>query len=99
MSFRISSSRQEAFAYEGLEVQVDWRVPTAVEVEQFFGGKKENSELFRTFVIQAASADVDGWLEGVGPDVVLATPGMYTLVSDVAKAIVDSCFLTPVQKN
>lgn len=78
---------------------VEWKVPTAEDAEAVFADKKSNSEIFKAFVISASTEAIEGWADGVDAETVVQTPGLFSLVGDAAKAIVDSCFLTPAGKN
>lgn len=97
--FSISKERTVSLGYKGLNVEVFFRVPNAVEAEEMFKKEKSNTSIFADFVTMVISEDIDGWADGVDAQTVLETPGLYAVVKDTAVEIVNATFLTSVEKN
>ena len=95
----LSRKRSADIPFMGVNVRVEYVVPTALEVEENIKGNSKDSEIFEAFVMKVSCPDIEGWQNGVGAKDVLSAPGTYSLVNKAALGIVQSAFLTEAEKN
>lgn len=99
----ISLKREEKKQYSFAEALVDvrFRIPTAVEAEEILDPKNlpKDSEVFKRFVVEIKSSDVEGWEKGVDAVEVVDLPGTFSLVHVVAFDIVGTIRIDATQKK
>ena len=95
----LSRKKTADIPFMGVNVSVEFIVPSAIEVEEHIKGTQKDSQIFESFVTKISSPDIEGWQSGVGPKIVLEAPGTFSLVNKVALEIVQSAFLTEAEKN
>lgn len=95
----ISIERVKSYSPENApEVVVTYKVPTAEDFEQIIREKPGDCEVFNEFVISLEGlTDSDGKV--IDPKEVTKTPGTWSLVTGVAKAIIEAATLGPDAKN
>ena len=95
----LSKRKSAEILFMGETVEVEYVVPTALDVEEHIKGSTKDSSVFEAFVTKVSSSGIDGWQNGVGAKAVLEAPGTYSLVNKVALEIVQSAFITEAEKN
>lgn len=93
----LSKTRTITLEFKDALVEVTFRIPTAADLEDLSG--KKNSYIFEKMVDKVCSPDIEGWVSGVSARVVLDAPGVYSVVSETAKAVLESAFLEKDLKN
>ena len=88
-------------SFMGVDVIVEFNVPTAEEVETTIRGNKDikDSDLFKAFTVLVRSSEIEGWKVGLAPDAVVVLPGTFPLVTKVAMEIMQTAFLSESEKN
>lgn len=97
VTFKREETRQYSFA-EAL-IDVTYRVADAPEAEEALTEKWKNTDVFKKFVTQVKSAEVEGWEKGVTGEEVISLPGTYGLVTIVTFDIVKSMRIEAQRKN
>ena len=97
----LSRTKTVTVPFMGIEVMVEFNVPTAEEVETVIRGNKDlkDTDLFKAFVTTVMASEIEGWGEGIKADAVTTLPGTYPLVNKVALEIMNSAFITDDEKN
>ena len=88
----ISIKREEKRQYSSPEalVEVNYRVPDAAEAEAVVSDQWPDTKIFKKFVTDVRSSDIEGWESGIKPEEVEKTPGVLSLIHIVAVDIVNS---------
>ena len=97
----LSRTKTVSIPFMGADVLVEFKVPTAEDVESVFRGNKDikDTDIFKKFVSRVISADIEGWTDGLKPGDVTAMPGTYSLVNKAALEITQTAFLVEPEKN
>ena len=97
----LSRTKTVTVSFMGVDVMVEFNVPTAEEVETVFRGTKDlkDTYVFKAFVTTVMSPDIEGWGDGIKADAVVALPGTFSLVGKVVTEITKAAILTDDEKN
>lgn len=82
----------------GSKVVFRYKVPNAIETEEIFNSKAKNTEIFKRFTLEIGCSDCEE-INGKFPSDLVAMPGTYALVSNVANEIIKSATLSEEEKN
>lgn len=85
--------------YTECHIDVTYRIPTATEGEPIFVDQLKDTVVFKKFVQEIRSDDIDGWGGGIAPAEVTGLPGTLGLIHSVAMDIVADSRLGFVRKN
>lgn len=97
----IQLKKEDSRSYSLAEACVDvkFRVPTGVEAEIVFADQTKDSDIFKQFVLEVKSKDIEGWDKGIAPADVVELPGTWGLVHLVAVDLVNSMRMGAERKN
>lgn len=86
-------------------VKVTYRIPDAAEAEAILDaanlGKdaEKDTQVFKKFVKEIVSSEIEGWDKGVKPEDIVSTPGTFGLVHLVAIDLVNAMRGNAQRKN
>lgn len=82
-----------------ISVEVSWKIPSAPEAETILVEQTRDTVVFKKYVQEVKSNDVDGWSDGVSAADVVATPGTAGLIHSVVMDIIAGMRLGFTRKN
>ena len=85
--------------YDEISVEVSWKIPPAPEAETILVEQTRDTVVFKKYVQEVKSNDVDGWSDGVSAADVVATPGTAGLIHSVVMDIIAGMRLGFTRKN
>lgn len=88
----ISLKREDSASYNFMEalVEIRFKIPTGAEAEDLLDKMVPDSEVFKQFVLDVRSKDIEGWEKGISASDVVDSPATLALIRVVASDIVDS---------
>jgi hypothetical protein len=97
----ISLKREEKRQYSSPEalVEVSYQIPDAGEGETVINNQWPDTRIFKKFVTDVRSPDIEGWENGIKAEDVEKTRGTLSLIHAVAVDIVQSLRGNFVRKN
>lgn len=97
----ISLKREESASYIFMEalVEIRYKIPEGAEAEQLLADQLSDSGVFKKFVLDVRSKDIEGWQNGIDPGAVLEAPATLGLIRVVARDIVDSMKVDVTRKK
>ena len=97
----ISLKREDSASYIFMEalVEIRFKIPTGAESEELLDTMIPDSEVFKRFVLDVRSKDIEGWQNGISASDVVDSPATLALIRVVAKDIVDGMKKDATRKN